>query len=302
MAAANRTRFKEIAQSTLKAIEMGSFVLGNRTIPLTSSIPNTHHYTPADLAKWPVRLPSTSPHAQRPQISILEISTLEAALLLSQQPSQEVGSNDILPPATRFRVGVLNFASAKNPGGGFLSGSQAQEETIARSSTLYQSLTSSAAQGYYSSHKKDPCGGYYSHSIIWSPNVTIFRNDAGEWQEPFQVDVVTSPAVNAGVVRRSHTTDAVQEEKQIESVMRERMARILFVFESQGVSRVVLGSFGTGVFRNSVPMVARLWLELLGLPDSRFAFSFEQIVFGIIGTQTYEVFKATFEQSRREAS
>ncbi|MCP5096928.1 MAG: TIGR02452 family protein, partial [Chloroflexi bacterium] len=32
---------------------------------------------------------------------------------------------------------ALNFASARNPGGGFLGGSQAQEESLARSSGLY---------------------------------------------------------------------------------------------------------------------------------------------------------------------
>ena len=31
----------------------------------------------------------------------------------------------------------LNFASARNPGGGFLNGSQAQEESIARATGLY---------------------------------------------------------------------------------------------------------------------------------------------------------------------
>ena len=41
------------------------------------------------------------------------------------------------------RVAVLNFASAKNPGGGFLSGSQAQEESLARSSGLVRLLESS---------------------------------------------------------------------------------------------------------------------------------------------------------------
>ena len=34
-------------------------------------------------------------------------------------------------------VGVLNFASAKNPGGGFLNGSMAQEESLAIASAMY---------------------------------------------------------------------------------------------------------------------------------------------------------------------
>ena len=37
-------------------------------------------------------------------------------------------------------VGVLNFASAKNPGGGFLNGAKAQEESLAASGGLYQTL------------------------------------------------------------------------------------------------------------------------------------------------------------------
>ena len=40
-------------------------------------------------------------------------------------------------------ISILNFASAKNPGGGFLRGSMAQEESIAYVSTLYHSLIQS---------------------------------------------------------------------------------------------------------------------------------------------------------------
>ncbi len=46
---------------------------------------------------------------------------------------------------------VLNFASARNPGGGFLGGSQAQEESLARSSALYASLLTQPA--YYEANR-----------------------------------------------------------------------------------------------------------------------------------------------------
>ena len=38
------------------------------------------------------------------------------------------------------RVALLNFASAKNPGGGFLGNARAQEESLARASGLYTCL------------------------------------------------------------------------------------------------------------------------------------------------------------------
>ena len=77
------------------------------------------------------------------------------------------------------KIGILNFASAKHPGGGFLSGAQAQEESLARSSTLYPSLASETAEPFYTMHRHDPQAGYYSHSIIYSPNVLLLRDDEG---------------------------------------------------------------------------------------------------------------------------
>jgi uncharacterized protein (TIGR02452 family) len=52
------------------------------------------------------------------------------------------------------KIGVLNFASAKNPGGGFLNGAMAQEESLAASSGLYGTLLRN--QGYYEANRA--CG------------------------------------------------------------------------------------------------------------------------------------------------
>jgi uncharacterized protein (TIGR02452 family) len=109
----------------------------------------------------------------------------------------------------------------------------------------------STAQKFYMSHRRDPKAGYYSHAMIYSPGVVFFRDDYGGWTEPLEADVLVSAAVNAGEVRNSWYCyfAGIGDEVTIEAEMRERMARILFLFDQQGIRNVVLGSFGTGVFR-----------------------------------------------------
>ncbi|MBQ4822638.1 TIGR02452 family protein [Aquimarina sp. MMG016] len=72
----------------------------------------------------------------------------------------------------------LNFASAKNPGGGFFNGAQAQEESIARSSGLYPCQLS--AIEFYETHKAmKSCT--YTDGMIYSPKVLVIRKDSGEF-------------------------------------------------------------------------------------------------------------------------
>lgn len=285
---AKRKGLRKIAEETLEAIEHGSYLKHDLKARLAVSKQNTRYYAPDSLlSTW---TSASHPKHDRTQMSLYEISTLEGARLLS------IGQTTSDPARPPSRIGILNFASAKKPGGGFLSGASAQEESIARSSTLYPSLMTRVAQEFYSLHNHDAKGGYYSHAMVYSPHVVVLRDDHGAWVAPLAVDVLTSAAVNAGVVRqtvRARVAGAAEEER-IARAMRERMARVLFLFESQGVRDIVLGSFGTGVFRNKVATVAGIWAELLLEDGARFRHSFEHVVFAVLGRETFDEFKQVF--------
>ena len=77
-----------------------------------------------------------------------------------------------------------------------------QEESLARASTLYPSLITDTASEFYTHHHDDPDNAYYTHAMVYSPGVVLFRDDDGDWRSPVEVDVLTSAAVNAGEVRR----------------------------------------------------------------------------------------------------
>jgi len=234
------------------------------------------------------------------QVTFLPLSTLEGARYC----------DGLTPPShPKPPTGILNFASATRPGGGFLTGAIAQEESIARSSSLYISLATPTANQFYASHVHDDRGGFYTHAMIYSPNVLLFRNDDGDWLKPIKVQVVTSPAVNAKEVREAHLARNQGQghsgggggragnhllETTIHDVMRERMARILALFELRGVRNIVLGSFGTGVFQNDVRMVAGIWRELLYTRQARFGASFDNVLFAIPDKNTLDKFKDGF--------
>ncbi|KAF8149546.1 hypothetical protein B0H34DRAFT_667763 [Crassisporium funariophilum] len=204
------------------------------------------------------------------------------------------GARELSQNAPGKRIGVLNFASATKPGGGFINGASAQEESIARSSTLYVSLTTPNARRFYDLHDANSKARYYSHAMIYSPHVQLFRDDHGEWLPPIGVDVLTSPAVNAGLVRKLKRRSKSEIEGRIQEVMKERMGRILALFENQGARNLVLGSFGTGVFQNDVTDMAQIWQELLHAPGARFATSFDNIYFTIPDPKTRTRFESGF--------
>ncbi len=167
---------------------------------------------------------------------------------------------------------ALNFASAKNPGGGFLGGAIAQEECLARSSGLYACIASSRM---YAHHRAlgDPM---YTSWVVYSPDVPVFREDEGALlEEPYLASFLTCPAVNAGVVRERRA----EAEAAIARAMDERVNRVLAVAAHARHTTLVLGAWGCGVFRNDADTVARLFEEALR-GDHRGVFA--RVVFAIL--------------------
>lgn len=93
--------------------------------------------------------------------------------------------------------------------------------------------------------------------------------------DPFPVAFLTSPAPNAGTIRRQEPERA----HEIPGALARRAELVLEVAALHGHRRLVLGAWGCGVFRNEPAAVAEAFRELL---TGRFDGVFERVVFGVL--------------------
>ena len=223
----------------------------------------------------PADFPNPTVRAQSRQTTIVEVfgeTTLEAAERLAD-----------------FHQLCLNFASAKNPGGGFLSGSQAQEESLARSSGLYACLLPMTEMYDYN---RQIGTSLYSDYMVYSPHVPVFRRDDGLLREtPFCASFVTAPAVNAGAVRKNEP----QSVRLITPTMAARADKLLWLAQHQGHHTLILGAWGCGVFGNEPAAVAQMFADALG-PNGLFHGAFERVVFAVYDPSPTQETKTAFER------
>jgi uncharacterized protein (TIGR02452 family) len=213
---------------------------------------------------------------------------------------------------------LLCFASAKNPGGGFLGNAKAQEEDLARASALY--ACQRAHPAFYAANRREKSLLYTDH-LLWSPGVPFFRDDAHRWLpegEVFHANVVTSPAPNAGEYRRAASDPAAAGSEEtarsaevataaIRETLRRRAGQVLAVAAAEAPgSHLVLGAWGCGVFRNDPREVAAAFAEHLlprsSSPHRSIASSFASITFAVWGRKEPNENRAVFEAVFGEAS
>lgn len=191
------------------------------------------------------------------------------------------------------KVLCLNFASAKNPGGGFLNGSQAQEESLARATGLYPCI-SQMTQMYEENRYNGSC--LYLDDLIYSPQVPVIRDDDDKLlNKPFLISILTVPAVNAGAVRKNGKK---QEINRIESTMLQRTEKLLSVAAVNNYKVLVLGAWGCGVFKNNPDDVARYFHYHL-VENPKFNGLFKKVVFAVLDNtrdeSVIDAFKEKFE-------
>lgn len=183
----------------------------------------------------------------------------------------------------KSNVGVLNFASALHPGGGFITGAMAQEEALCHASTLYNQLKNNKM---YKDNKRECTDGLYNHSMCVCDSV-FFKNGEGELQNKQTiVTVVTSAAVN-----RNRVSDKNPELiGLVNKTMEERIEEIVKMFIRCGNRTIIVGAFGCGVFGNEPDFVAKTWKKVI----EQYGGHFDTVIFAIMdkkGTGNYKVFK-----------
>ncbi|MGW2856603.1 TIGR02452 family protein, partial [Streptomyces sp. NPDC001215] len=272
------TRLRRIAQRTQEIVERGAYDTSEgRTVTIAAAVEaaraGTRMYGPGPVETPPVRQVATA-------FGVTGESSLEAARRLLDRSGEPVA--------------VLNFASARNPGGGFLNGAQAQEESLCRASALYACVRE--VREFYDHHRTDR-DVFYTDRVIHSPAVPVFRDDRGRLlEEPYRVGFLTAAAPNAGVVLRRTPERAAELPRALAA----RAERVLETAAACGYRRLVLGAWGCGVFRNEPAQVAGAFHGLL--VGGRFEGAFDEVVFAVLdrtsGTTTRSAFERTFGKMR----
>lgn len=254
-----------MAQETLGIIHRGAYDSAGERVDISESvqaaIAGTRLYTPEEVRGLVEVQCATE---GKTQIEVTTEGTVAAGERLVELGASVRGAPDVC---------ILNFASARNPGGGFLGGARAQEEELCRCSALYPCLEKQRA--YYDANRAVQSAIYTDH-LIYSPRVPFFRNEARELlSTPVPLSVITSPAPNTGAVARN----SPDELPALRQAFYRRSEQILAVAAANGHERLVLGAWGCGAFQGDPVLVAEAFAAAL---DGRFQGRFARIVFAVL--------------------
>lgn len=195
------------------------------------------------------------------------------------------------------KIIVLDFANFTKPGGGFIRGAIAQEESLCHSSNLYNILMQH--KDFYKRHKKfgvDKDLG--TNDALFIPNVKFEVDNGTNTDSYHSVNVLVVAAPNARRFKyrwkfwfeeNSYYYDCANDAALFD--------RINFVLKCAAVTNqkyLVLGAFGCGVFGQDPETVASIFKELL---ETTYKNVFKKVYFPVPydpRNKNYTVFKNVF--------
>lgn len=261
----NRNTRASKAKETLEIIDKGYYIVDNKktdiSVEIKNSLNQTKLYSPEYFDVISLQLNEE-----------IQKRSYDTKIIVDNCTSLEAAKNLI---KTDGNAACLNFASAKNPGGGFLGGSQAQEESLTRASALYPTLMKYFNEMY--EYNRSLNTYLYSDYMIYSPDVVFFKDDADKLSDkPYLLDILTSPAVNIGAMKKNRPSELALSEK----TMLERMDKIFALFVLHNAENLILGAWGCGVFQNEADDVARYFAYYLK-EGGKYSRCFKNIIFAI---------------------
>lgn len=146
------------------------------------------------------------------------------------------------------KVCVLNYASYKKPGGGFLEGALTQEESLCLQSTLFPVLCA-FNDTYYFENRKNLKRGMYTNRALYSPDI-IFMNG----NKTRAADVITCAAPNYKVAGGYHNVSRTENHM----ALRSRIEFIYNICQEKKVDTLIAGAWGCGVFGQDPSEVCEL--------------------------------------------
>lgn len=270
---------KDAARVTTELLAQGAYTNAHgQTVSLQPALAQAVHgtrtFTPDQLNALLGDAQPAAPGAQPARVSVSGRSTQQAA-----HDWVQAGVDDMV---------LLNFASARNAGGGFINGAKAQEEDLCRCSALYPCLLPQTA--YYATNRKQDSLLYTDH-LIHSPAVPWFRTSSNGplLDAPFLASVISAPAPNAG----AYLLHGQGGWDEVDACLLRRAGLVLALARAQGHRHLLLGAWGCGVFRNRPDRVAEAFARWLAAPA--FATAFEQVHFAVYDRSTAQDTLRAFE-------
>ena len=246
----SRSYARELGKTALEAINSGIYENSSGDEVLWGE--QIHHCRESKKSISPDVKLKRKEHSpfEKTYIQVCNETTLQASLRLVEKGMRPL---------------ALNFANGIKPGGGFLGGARAQEEVLCRSSALYETLKDDPMYDHHRKRSRPDSTNW----MIYSPEVPIFRDDAGNaLDKPWLISFLTSAAPYAPAIGQPESGD----------LLKSRIHRVYEIASAFDHDSLVLGAWGCGAFSNDPQRTA---MDFRNILEQEFLGHFSKIIFAV---------------------